>query len=120
MAKLIDLKTIMDARGSLTVIEKVLPFAIQRVFFIHDVNAPRGGHGHRKTQMALICVSGSCRVSVQTTEKNLEFQLDQPSKCLILQPSDWHSMDQFTENATLVVLASENYDKDDYIHEPYR
>ena len=85
MAVLIELKTITDPRGSLTVIENVLPFVMQRVFFIYDVSAARGGHGHRRTQIALVCVSGSCRVLVQSVEKNFEFFLDAPSKCLILQ-----------------------------------
>jgi dTDP-4-dehydrorhamnose 3,5-epimerase-like enzyme len=120
VAQLVDLKTMHDQRGSLTVLEKILPFSIKRVFFIHNVSAPRGGHGHRKTQMAFVCVSGSCRILVQTPERNFEFQLTKPSQCLVLEPTDWHLMDQFTEHATLVVMASEDYDENDYVREPYR
>ena len=120
MAHLVELKTLIDERGSLTVLEKILPFTIKRIFFIHDVSAQRGGHSHRKTKMAFICLSGSCRIHVQTLEQNIEFHLTKPSQCLILNPSDWHIMDQFTTHATLAVLASEEYDKDDYVLEPYR
>ena len=120
MPQLVELKTMTDPRGSLSVIEKILPFDIKRIFFIYGVSAPRGGHGHRRTQMAMVCLSGSCRVLVQTPEKNMEFYLNNPSQCLILEPRDWHTMDQFTTHASLVVMASEDYDKNDYITEPYR
>ena len=41
------------------------------------------------------------------------------SKCLILKPEDWHQMKEFTEDTILMVFASENYDAEDYIFEPY-
>ncbi|HNY12813.1 MAG TPA: WxcM-like domain-containing protein, partial [Candidatus Wallbacteria bacterium] len=61
MAYLINLKTSTDDRGSLTVIEKILPFDIKRVFYIYcvgDAKLVRGGHRHIKTIQALISVSG--------------------------------------------------------------
>lgn len=64
MAHLIDLKTFTDKRGNLTVIEKVLPFDIKRVFYIYGVdNSMRGGHRHHKTIQAAICIKGSCTIS---------------------------------------------------------
>ena len=38
MAELIDLKTYTDQRGNLTVIEKVIPFDIKRIFYIYGVD----------------------------------------------------------------------------------
>lgn len=35
MAHIIDLKTFTDDRGNLTVIEKVIPFDIKRIFYIY-------------------------------------------------------------------------------------
>ena len=53
MAELIDLKTFTDVRGNLTVIEKVIPFDIKRIFYIYGVdNSVRGGHRHHKTIQA--------------------------------------------------------------------
>lgn len=50
MAHIIDLKTFTDNRGNLTVIEKVLPFDIKRIFYIYGVDdSVRGGHRHHKT-----------------------------------------------------------------------
>ena len=47
------------------------------------------------------------------------FELDNPHKCLILEPKDWHTMDSFSSDAILMVLASEYYEISDYIDEPY-
>lgn len=120
MPSLINLPTFADDRGKLTVLEKALPFSIKRVFCIYDVTSPRGGHGHKRTKMALMSLSGSVRVSCQSPERDYEYILSSPSQCLILDPEDWHSMDNFTEHATLLVMASEEFDKDDYFYERYR
>ena len=119
MAYVIDLPNFKDERGGLTVMEKLLPFEIKRFYCIYDVTQKRGGHRHKKTVQALICVGGSCEVYVNDGQKKEIFLLDNPSKCLLLEPEDWHTMDQFTKGSTLLVFASEFYDKDDYIDEEY-
>lgn len=120
MAKIITVNTITDERGSLGVIEKELPFTLKRVFYIYDVKgeSKRGGHGHFKTQMCLICLNGSCLVNVSNQlEGSSQFQLDSPSKMLFLNPSDWHEMENFSPGSVLLVLASEGYDSEDYFFE---
>ena len=120
MAELIDLKTFTDQRGNLTVIEKVIPFNVKRIFYIYGVDASvRGGHRHKKTTQAAICLKGSCRIYNNNGKTEEYYNLDQPNKCLLLQPTDWHTMDQFSEDAILMVLASEYFDANDYIFEPY-
>ena len=123
MAKLIDLKTYTDSRGNLTVIEKVLPFDIKRVFYIYGVDdSVRGHHRHKKTIQAAIALQGTCRIMCQSgvalpVEK---FVLDSPSKCLILINEDYHWMDNFSKDCILMVFASEYFDADDYIYKPYK
>lgn len=120
MASLINLKTNTDKRGNLTVIEKVLPFEIKRVFYIYGVDdSIRGGHRHHRTVQAAICIKGSCKISNNNGSQQEEFLLDAPAKCLILMPEDWHKMYNFTEDAILMVFASEYFDEKDYIYEPY-
>ncbi|MCB9335179.1 MAG: FdtA/QdtA family cupin domain-containing protein [Flavobacteriales bacterium] len=120
MAHIIDLKTFTDSRGNLTVIEKVIPFDIKRVFYIYGVDdSVRGGHRHHQTIQAAICIQGSCIISNDNNAKKEEFILDAPNKCLILNPEDWHQMHHFTKDAILMVFASEYYDEKDYIFEPY-
>jgi WxcM-like, C-terminal len=120
MAYLIDLKTFTDKRGNLTVIEKTIPFDIKRIFYIYGVDSSvRGGHRHKTTIQAAICMRGACRIYNFDGNREEYFFLDQPSKCLILEARDWHTMDQFTPDSILMVLASQYFDHNDYIFEPY-
>ena len=120
MAYLIDLKTFTDKRGNLTVIENVLPFQIRRVFYIYGVDdSVRGGHRHHKTIQAAVCIKGRCRIYNNNGQEEHHYNLNKPSKCLILEPDDWHKMYAFSKNAILMVLASESFNKQDYIFEEY-
>src|SRR3989339_898621 len=106
MANLINLKTHSDKRGNLTVIEEQIPFEVKRVFYIYGVDdSVRGGHRHKTTVQAAICIHGSCVVSNHDGNSREDFQLDHPSKCLILEPKDWHTMHHFTPDAVLLVFA---------------
>jgi dTDP-4-dehydrorhamnose 3,5-epimerase-like enzyme len=120
MAELINLKTMCDQRGKLTVIEKIIPFDIKRIFYIYGVDdSVRGKHRHKKTRQAAICLQGSCVVSNDDGMGKTDFMLNSPDKCLLLEPQDYHSMHHFTPDAILMVLASEYYNQDDYIFNPY-
>jgi dTDP-4-dehydrorhamnose 3,5-epimerase-like enzyme len=121
MAELIDLKTFTDKRGNLTVIEKTIPFDIKRIFYIYGVDdSKRGGHRHHKTVQAAVCIKGRCTIYCNNGKKEVEYDLDTPSKCLILETQDWHTMYSFSPDAILMVLASEYFDEKDYIFEPYK
>ncbi len=123
MAYLLELINFKDTRGNLTVLDNVellLPFKIKRVFYIYGVDeSTRGGHRHHETIHAAICINGSCVVSNNNGETKEDFLLDDPSKCLILEAKDWHSMHQFSSDAILLVFASTTFDSADYIFEPY-
>jgi WxcM-like, C-terminal len=120
MAYLLNLATFTDSRGNLTVIEKSIPFQIHRIFYLYGVdNSTRGGHRHKKTIQAAICIQGECSIHNDDGHTKYDFRLDKPDKCLILEPKDWHTMTDFTSNAILMVLASEYFDPNDYIFEPY-
>ncbi len=119
MAYWIDLTTVSDNRGVLTVIDKVLPFDIKRVYYIYNVNSPRGGHRHIRTIQALICIKGHCEVFAHDGSTKQTFFLNNPSKCLLIEPKDWHTMDSFSEDAVLLVISSDHYDRKDYIDAPY-
>ena len=120
MAYTINLKTFTDKRGQLTVIEKIIPFDIKRIFYIYGVDdSVRGGHRHHKTIQAAICIQGHCTIYNTDSRQEDHFVLDMPNKCLILEPRDWHRMYGFSKDAILMVLASEYFDADDYIYETY-
>lgn len=119
MGKLIQLPSFGDDRGNLTVAQDKIPFEIERVYYIYGASGERGGHRHKSTTQALICLNGSCEIYMNNQGDESRVVLDQPDKCLIVDKDDWHTMYNFSEGSILLVLASTKYDIDDYIDEPY-
>ena len=120
MAYLINLEHHDDARGSLTVIDKVLPFEIKRTYYITNVNhLDRGGHRHLKLVEGVVCLAGSFCVEINDGKSTREIVLNSPHQCLVIEVGEWHRFYNFSEGAILLSLASTHYDADDYIYEPY-
>lgn len=120
MAKLYQLKTYSSESGHLTVFDDILPGGIKRVFYIYGAGVqPRAGHRHVQTVNALICLNGSCRVYNHNGKQETTYYLADPQQCLVLDPEDWHIMDEFTNDAVLLVVSNHPYDPADYIYEPY-
>ncbi len=121
MAKLLKINTFNSEKGELSVLEDFLPGGVKRVYYIKNVpaDAVRGGHRHKLTKQVLVTISGNCRVETDNGfEKNI-FELNSHEKCLILDPEDWHIMNNFSNDCILLVLANQVYDVKDYIDEPY-
>jgi dTDP-4-dehydrorhamnose 3,5-epimerase-like enzyme len=121
VAHTLELNTITDPRGSLTVIENVLPFEIKRVYTIYGMpyDAIRGGHRHKKTIQAITCIKGSCVIFNHNGKNKEEFHLNHPNSILVLNPEDWHQMYSFSDDCILMILSSDHYDPHDYIMEKY-
>ncbi len=121
MAHIIELRNFSDPRGVLNVIQDQIPFEVKRLYYMYDVpsDVQRGGHRHHHSTQALICLGGSCEIYNNDGTKEETFLLNSPNKMLIIEPKDWHTMQKFTPNATLLVLASTKYDVNDYIDTPY-
>lgn len=121
MPKLLVLDTFSDKRGNLSVLEdRQLPFPIKRLYYIYGVDeSKRAAHRHKITHQALICITGSCKVDVDNGHEKSSFTLDHPKKCLLLEPVDWHVVYNFKPDTVLLICASEYYDENDYIFEPY-
>ena len=119
-SKIIEIPTFEDERGFLTVIEDILPFKIERIYWIYGADEQiRGGHRHRITKQALVTVAGTVNLKINDGRKETLFVLDNPSKCIIVEPEDSHTM-YFKNNAVLLVFASQKYDKNDYIKTPLK
>lgn len=115
MPRIITLKTISSSKGLTTVIEKILPFKIKRVYFIYGFKSVRGYHKHKKTTQALVCINGSCVIHIDGKKKR-KFKLNKKNKCLILNPEDWHTING-NDKTVLLVMASHYFDVKDYIYE---
>ena len=119
-SKIIKIPTYSDERGLLTVMEDILPFEIKRIYWIYGADEKsRGGHRHKITQQALVAVAGTVDLMINDGKKESLYILDNPSKCIIVEPEDWHTM-IFKNNAVLLVFASHGYDKKDYIKSPLK
>lgn len=108
-----------DSRGSLIALEacKEIPFDIKRVYYLFGIKggARRGFHAHKKLSQVLICLSGSCTLFLDNGEEKKDFVLDNPSIGLFISHDVWREMYNFSNDAVLMVLASECYDESDYI-----
>ena len=115
MAKLIKLKTHSNNTGKITVIEKILPFKIKRIYFIHGISGERGAHAHKKNEQAAIAIKGSCKIVVKKKNYSRVFRLKNNKQLLILKPEDWHLIKNCSKDLILLVAASQNYNPKDYI-----
>lgn len=101
-----------DERGILTAIEsgRDLPFAIKRVYFLHQIVADRGGHAHRDTQQVVVALSGRCTMVLSDGTESRSYTLDNPTRGLYLGPMLFIRMQDFAPGTALVVLASTHYE----------
>lgn len=110
-----------DIRGDLAVGEfpAEVPFVPSRFFFVYNVPSleTRGQHAHHQCAQFLICVKGSCAVVVDDGKSRKEIQLNAPDRGLYLPPMIWGIQYKYSEDAVLLVFASERYDADDYIRD---
>ena len=115
MKRFLNIKNITDKRGSLAVIEKVIPFKIKRVFFLYNIKKIRGEHAHKKNKLVLILISGSCEIVIKTKKKTSNYILNNSRRGLIIYPFEWHSIRPLKKNSIIMVFASHYFEKSDYI-----
>lgn len=114
----LNLKTISDARGSLTVLEK-LPFEIKRVYYLHhiDPKGKRGGHAHKALHRIMVAVHGSFKVTVRNKLGYYDTTLDDPTEGFYISPMEWLELSDFSDDAVCLVLASLEHDENDCIRD---
>ena len=120
VVKIMDIPKIADPRGNLAVIEKdCIPYAVKRVYYLYDVpsDAFRGGHSHIGQQEFLIALSGSFEVVLDDGENKKRIMLNKPNKGLLIPTGIWRELDNFSSGAVCLVLASGEFDEDDYIRD---
>ena len=117
-AKLITFQMYAERRGRLVVSEgKNLPFPPRR-FFVVDRVPPgevRGVHAHAKTHQLFVAIGGALTGVVDDGQRAFAIRLNSPAVGLYIPPLIWGMQLGHSAEAALLVLASEDYDPEDYI-----
>ena len=110
-----------DRKGNLTVVENgvTLPFDVKRVYYLYDVpgGESRGSHAHRELEQLIVAASGSFTVTLDDGTSKRSFFLNRPYQGLYVKPGLWRDLGDFSSGAVCLVLASEVYQKEDYIRD---
>jgi dTDP-4-dehydrorhamnose 3,5-epimerase-like enzyme len=121
LVQLVDIPQRGDARGQLSVAEisGALPFVVRRVYWIHGTKpgVSRGFHAHKQLHQLCVCVAGSVRLSLFDGKSEESVVLDSSAKGLLIGPSLWREMHDFSTDCILMVFADAEYDEADYIRD---
>ncbi len=106
-------------QGNLSVVQndKDIPFSVQRIYYLYDVpgGESRGSHAHKELSQLIIAASGSFTVTLDDGRTKRTFLLNRPYQGLLVVPGIWRTLDDFSSGSVCLVLASQRYDKEDYI-----
>jgi uncharacterized RmlC-like cupin family protein len=112
---------IADSRGSLSYAQfgDQLPFVPRRYFLLFNVpeGAIRGAHAHRDLEQFIVCVHGSCRVILDDGAHRDELRMASPDRGVYVPPMLWTTVVPDSRDTAVIVLASAEYDPDDYIRD---
>lgn len=110
-----------DERGQLIALEECrdIPFEVKRIYYMYDTKegVRRGFHSHKNLEQILVCIHGNCKVLLDNGQEKEEVLLDMPYEGLYVGNDIWREMYDFSEDAVLLVLASEYYNEEDYIRD---
>jgi len=111
---------IEDERGTLSFAEHDnLPFPVRRCYWFTDLEAGavRGNHGHRKLQQVILCLSGEVILELHDGLSATTFELNRPTLGIWVPSMMWRRIVGIAPRSVCLVLASHEYDEDDYILE---
>ncbi len=122
--KLIDLPKNLNLNGRITAINssKEVPFEIKRVYYLYDVPSgeDRGGHAHIELQQLVVAASGSFDLVLDDGIDKKVIHLNRPFLGILMPSGIWRELTNFSSGSICLVMASHNYDENDYIRDYYR
>lgn len=116
---LVNLPTFIDTRGSITVLDKELPFEVKRIFWLHHIaeGEERGAHALLEGTEIMVAVHGSFEVDLDDGENVCTILLNNPAKGLIIKPGIWFKTHSYKDNGVSLILADEEYSRDKYTYD---
>jgi hypothetical protein len=121
--KIVFLNRIKSTSGNLTIVEGGIdiPFDIKRIYYINDVpeGDERGSHAHKTLTQLIIAAQGMFTLILDDgiDLRNIRLSNDGTVCGVLIQPGIWRDLEDFRANTVCLVLASEKYNKDDYIRD---
>lgn len=117
----IELNKVHRFQGNITIIQNSNDhlFDVRRVYYLYDVpgGSERGGHAHKELYQLIVAASGSFDVIIDDGFRKKIVPLNRPNYGLLVVPGIWRELVNFSSGAICLVLASEKYNPDDYIHD---
>lgn len=117
--KEIQVTNFLDSRGNLDVAEfqDIETFETKRIYYISSVpeNDTRGAHSHKNLDQMFFAVAGRFNLTVTDGSITETVELKAHEVGYFLPAGHWRDLNNFTNDAVCVVLASEHYDENDYI-----
>ncbi|WP_339878990.1 FdtA/QdtA family cupin domain-containing protein [uncultured Algoriphagus sp.] len=116
---LLELPKNHSLKGNITAINNYedVPFDIKRVYFLYDVpgGESRGGHAHKELQQLILAVSGSFDLIIDDGRVKRTFHLSRPNFGVYVPAGLWRELDNFSSGSICLVLASTEFNENDYI-----
>lgn len=115
---LIDVPTFKDERGAISVMDKELPFAVKRVFWLHHIQEgkDRGAHALLEGMEIMVAIHGSFVVDLDDTNSRISVLLNNPNKGLVIKPGIWFRTHSYKDDGVSLILADEEYSRDRYTY----
>ena len=118
---LIYLPRVGNRNGNITSVNnnEEIPFSTRRVFYLYDIpgGESRGAHAHKECHQFLVAASGAFEVLLDDGNTQRQILLNRPNMGLHIPPGIWASEINFSSGAICLVLASHEYDAQDYIRD---
>jgi dTDP-4-dehydrorhamnose 3,5-epimerase-like enzyme len=109
--------SIQDVRGKLTSIN--IEWDVKRVFWVTNVPAGevRGFHAHRTGNQVLFCLAGAILAKFEDDQGTEVIELLPEGFGVSMKNLVWGEQTFIEPNSVLLVLASNEYDEQDYIRD---
>ena len=121
LCRWIPIPSIRDERGVLSFAEahKVIPFSVERVFWIYDVpsHVSRGGHAHWTCSEVVVPICGAFTITLDDGRVRAAVRMDSPDRGVLIPAGVWCELGSFEPGTVLLVMASHPYDATGYVHD---
>jgi len=118
---LLELTKIHNPSGNITIVQngEIQSFCIKRIYYLYDVpgGAKRGGHAHKNLYQVIVAASGSFDIILDDGKNKTTVNLNRPNLGMLVVPGIWRELVNFSSGAICLVLASQQYDENDYIRD---